>query len=345
MDAASGGPAAGLHAFIYLPSNRDELRHLSLPPATSGFLFLAWQQNEFNMTAVRPHPVTSTTWIQRDPHRHHQHTIQLHDDIRDCLDSDSIIVAVTLPANLRARDIRPSSSHEWSRVATEFPRPPSTVRAAPARWICANVQTAYAEGSSLLQTPHLSLAPTPANPRARPYDIPPSVYLQVGRLMGCCVEWQREEGARLTVFGREAFYEAWPASAPFLTRFVNLVLRARSSIDVVSHLQTGERPSLQFVRIDHAPDLIVAKIYDFYFDPGEAVLTNPIVYTRSLCEMDTASSSDSTNPPQRSITDPLSHGSLAGQPMSRSCNTPPELHCVSYRKTRRRLTVFWRPAR
>jgi len=201
-------------------------------------------------------------------------------------------------------------------------RPSSLVRHPPSEphqlngFALVNVQTAYAEGSNLLQTPHLSLAPTPANPRARPYDIPPSVYLQVGRLMGCCVEWQREEGARLTVFGREAFYEAWPASAPFLTRFVNLVLRARSSIDVVSHLQTGERPSLQFVRIDHAPDLIVAKIYDFYFDPGEAVLTNPIVYTRSLCEMDTASSSDSTNPlppppPQRSITDPLSHGSLA----------------------------------
>ena len=95
-----------------------------------------------------------------------------------------------------------------------------------------------------------------------------------------------KKGAWRTVFGRDSFYEAWPACTSFLTRLVNSILRARSSITIISHLHTDKRPSQLFlVRINCSPDLIVAKIYDpYFFDPGEALLTHLVNYTRNPYE-------------------------------------------------------------
>jgi len=198
----------------------------------------------------------------------------------------STIVVVTLLAILMTkRD--PAEFIAWvvaccDRVASAVYRQSS----APAPWFCDNMQTVYAEGTSLLLTPHLPRPPRPVNPRERPYDILPPLCLQVGKLVDDAWYGRGEEGAWRTVFGRESFYEAWPACTPFLTRLVNSVLGARSSITIVSQLHTGKRPSQLFlVRTNCSPDLIVAKIYDpYFFDPGEAILTHPVNYTRKLYE-------------------------------------------------------------
>jgi len=146
--------------------------------------------------------------------------------------------------------------------------------------------TVYAEGTSLLLTPHLPPPPRPVNPQERPYDILPPLCLQVGKLVDDAWYGRGEEGAWRTVFGHESFYEAWPACTPFLTWLVNSVLGARSSITIVSQLHTGKRPSQLFlVQTNCSPDLIVVKIYDpYFFDPGEAILMTPVNYTCNLYE-------------------------------------------------------------
>jgi hypothetical protein len=125
-------------------------------------------------------------------------------------------------------------------------------------------------------TPNTSSTPQPRqSTHERDHTIfPPPYDYKLGSSKLVDAAWYRKgEGAWRTVFGRKTFYEAWPAGAPFLTWLFNSVLRARSSIIIVSHLQTGKRPSqLLLVRINCSPDLIVAKIYDpYFFDPGEAI--------------------------------------------------------------------------
>jgi hypothetical protein len=171
--------------------------------------------------------------------------------------------------------MRPNSS----RVVACCDRVPTSAiyiqsSAAPAPGFCDNIQTAYAGGLSLLLTPHIAPHPRQSTHERDRTIIPPPYDYKLGssKLVDAAWYGKGEEGAWRTVFGRETFYEAWPADTPF----INSGLRERSSTTIVSPLQTGKPPSQLFlVRINYSPDLIITKIYNpHFFDPDEAILTH-----------------------------------------------------------------------